>query len=158
LEISLKITILRRMKNKAVFIICLIIYIITALAGLLFAGMYLFRPEFMPYHEVAVGMPWHEVPAEFRILIIALLRVSGGGWLATSVGISVLTVYLLRGGGYRAHYALQAIALSALVPTFIATLYVRQNTTANPPYLLAGVLIGLMVVVIMLVQIYKQKQ
>jgi len=153
----MKITILRRMKSKCVFIISLIIYMLTALAGYLFAGIYLFRPEFMPYHEAAVGMPWHEVPSEYQILIIALLRVSGGGWLSASIAITVLVVYLIRGGGYWAHYGLQAIALSVLTPSFIAALYVRQNTAANTPYLLAGLLIALLIVVIILVQVFKQR-
>ena len=67
------------MKIKAITIINAVLFIITTLSGFLFAGMYLFRPDFMPYHEVAIGMPWKDLPAELQVLIIALLRVGGGG-------------------------------------------------------------------------------
>jgi hypothetical protein len=35
-----------------------------------FGLIYLFRPEFMPYHAVAVGMPWAEVSPSFQVLIL----------------------------------------------------------------------------------------
>jgi hypothetical protein len=145
------------MKYRGVTIINAILFIITTLAGLLFAGMYLFRPEFMPYHAVAVGMPWSDVSPEFQILIIALLRVGGGGWLATSVGMSILLLWPFRYGKFWPNYAISAIALSALIPTFIATLYVKQNTSANPPWLLAAILIGLMVITIILSIVFKKR-
>jgi hypothetical protein len=145
------------MKYRSITIINTIFFIVTTLAGLLFAGMYLFRPEFMPYHEVAIGMPWKDVPPEFQVLIIALLRVGGGGWLATSVGMSILLLWPYRFGKFWPNYAIPSIALSALIPTFMATLYVRQNTQANPPWLLAAILIGLMILTIILSIIFKKR-
>ena len=145
------------MKYKSIIIINTIVFVITTLAGFLFAGMYLFRPEFMPYHEVAVGMPWSEVPPEFQILIIALMRVGGGGWLATSVGMSILLLWPYRFGKFWPNYGIAAIALSALIPTFIATLYVRQNTPANPPWLLAAILIVLIIITIILSISFKKR-
>lgn len=145
------------MKYRSVTIINAVLFITTALAGFLFAGMYLFRPDFMPYHEVAIGMPWEDLSAELQVLIIALLRVGGGGWLATSVGISILLVWPFRYGKFWPNYAIPAIALSALIPTFIATLYVKQNSPANPPWLLAAILIGLMIITIVLSIIFKKR-
>jgi hypothetical protein len=145
------------MKYRLVTIINTIIFILTTLAGFLFAGMYLFRPEFMPYHEVAVGMPWNEVPPEFQILIIALMRVGGGGWLATSAGMSILLLWPYRYGKFWPNYAIPIIALSALIPTFMATLYVKQSTSANPPWLLAAILIGLIIISIVLSIIFKKR-
>ena len=145
------------MQYRSIYILNTIVFTLTTLAGFLFAGMYLFRPEFMPYHEVAVGMPWNEISPEFQILLIALLRVGGGGWLATSVGMSILLLWPYRYGKFWPNYGIPAIALSALIPTFIATLYVKQNTTANPPWLLAAILIGLMIISILLSVIFKRR-
>ena len=79
-------------------IISLSCFIIVMLIGLLFAGMYLFRKEFMPYHSAAVGKSWSELDLEIRVLIIALMRVVGGGWLASSVAMgSFLYLLFLKG-------------------------------------------------------------
>lgn len=145
------------MKNKTVKIICTIIYSITAIAGFVFAAMYLFRPEFMPYHEVAVGRPWAEVSEEYQVLILALMRVSGGGWLATSVGILLLLLFPYRKGKFWAYLGIPAIGLSALIPTLMATLHVKENSPATPPYLLAVVLIGLLITTIILSLIFKKR-
>lgn len=47
------------------------------LSGVLLVGfglVYMFRAEFMPYHAVAVGMSWAEVPPQFQVLILALMK------------------------------------------------------------------------------------
>ena len=49
-------------------------YLIALLLLAIFGLIYLFRPQFMPYHGDAVGMSWEEVPHAFRILIIALMK------------------------------------------------------------------------------------
>jgi hypothetical protein len=48
----------------------------------IFAIVYLFRSEFMPYHSVAVGMSWSEVDPAFQVVILALMRATGGACLA----------------------------------------------------------------------------
>ena len=64
------------------------------LLGFLFlitlALIYLFRSEFMPYHAVAVGQSWDDVDPAFQILILALMKVAGGGWFATAVATIIL--------------------------------------------------------------------
>jgi hypothetical protein len=145
------------MKNKTVKVICTIIYSLTVIIGFIFAAMYLFRPEFMPYHEVAIGKPWAEINIEYRVLILALMRVSGGGWLATSVGMLLLLLFPLRKGYYWSYIGIPAIGLSALVPTLIAILHVKSNSNATPPYILAVILIGLLITTIILSLIYKKR-
>ena len=145
------------MTSKAVRIICTIIFWITTVSGFIFAAMYLFRPEFMPYHEVAIGKPWNEMNEEYRVLIIALMRVSGGGWLATSVGMLLLLLIPFRKGRYWSYLGIPTIGLAALVPTFLATLIVKSNSSAVPPYLLAASLIGLLIITIILSLIFKKK-
>ena len=145
------------MENKTVKIICIIIYCIAAITGFVFAIMYLFRVEFMPYHEVAIGRPWTEISEEYRVLILALMRVSGGGYVASSVGILLLLFIPLRNGKYWPYLGIPAIGLSALIPTLIATLYVKEHSSAIPPYLLAFALIILLITTIILALIYKKR-
>lgn len=145
------------MKSKSIRIIISIVYWLTAVAGLLFAAMYLFRLEFMPYHEIAIGKPWLEVGREHRVLIIALMRVSGGGWLATSVGILILLLGPFRKGKYWSYFGIPAIGLAALIPTLMATLIVKTQSAATPPYLLAAILIGLLIISMVLSLVFRKK-
>ena len=68
--------------------ISFILFLIVVLLSLIFAFLYLFSPQFMSYHSDAVGLTWPQVDKEFQILIIALMRTCGGGWLATMIARS----------------------------------------------------------------------
>lgn len=145
------------MKNRTVRTTLIIIYLITVLSGLLFAGMYLFRDAFMPYHETAAGRPWEMIGDEYQVLILALMRVSGGGWLATAVSIVLLLIAAWR---YKIHWpyiAIPVIGFSALIPSLMATLYVKANSPAEPPVFLAALLSGLLAVAFILALIYRTK-
>lgn len=145
------------MKNKTIRIFLIITYAITAAAGLIFAALYLFRGEFMPYHEVAVGKPWEMVSTENQVLILALMRVSGGGWLATSTAIILALLGPVRRGMFWPYFAIPLIALATLIPTLIATLYVKSNSPADPPYLLAAILSVFLLIALVLSLIFKNK-
>lgn len=123
-----------------------IFYALVGILGYFFAGIYLFRSEFMPYHAIAVEKPWEEVDAGLQVLIIALMRVSGGGWLATSVAITLFFISWLKQKQTFFGISLVLVALAALIPTLYATLYVKTNSPANPPWLAAtaGILILLL--------------
>ena len=125
-----------------------ICFIIVMLIGLLFAGMYLFRKKFMPYHADAVGKPWSDLDREVRILIIALMRVVGGGWLASSVAMGIFLYFIFLKGMELSALTICLTGLAVAVPTLIATLIVRSRTDARPPvgaailaivFLLAGI-------------------
>lgn len=65
-------------------------YFLAAILLAAFGGVYLFRSEFMPYHADALGMDWNSVDRTVQVLILALMRVAGGGWLAVSLAIAIL--------------------------------------------------------------------
>lgn len=118
-------------------IVSVICFSIVILIGLLFAGLYLFRRKFMPYHADAVERPWSELDKEVRVLIIALMRVVGGGWLASSLAMSIFMCLFILNGDPFASIALVITGLAVSIPTLIATLIVKQRSKANPPVLAA---------------------
>ncbi|MBN2175086.1 MAG: hypothetical protein JW731_13210 [Bacteroidales bacterium] len=136
-------------------------FICFALVGILgygFAMVYLFRPEYMPYHAIAVDIPWEELTPGIQVLILALMRVAGGGWLATSVSI---TFFLVARKKYKSpffSYALVLVGISALVPTLIATLFVKFNSPANPPWIAAVLGIAILIVGLILDFIVRGKE
>lgn len=47
-----------------------------------FALTYATRSQFMPYHAAAIERPWHTLDAPLQLLLLALVRLVGWGWLA----------------------------------------------------------------------------
>lgn len=139
---------------KTIAFIC---YAIVGLLGFVFAYIYLFRSEFMPYHAVAVGLPWADVDAGMKVLIIALMRVSGGGWLATALSITFLLIARIKLQKIWLGLALVLVGLGGLVPTLYATLYVRANSPADPPWMAAIGGIALLIISLVLDYISHKK-
>jgi hypothetical protein len=105
--------------------------------------MYLLCNEFMPYHAVAVGMPWPEVPVPFKILIIALMKVAGGGWVTVAVAVFVLLLVPFRQGARWAYWAIPSLGLLHYADVCIAMAHVMTNTPATPPwgFTIAGIIL-----------------
>jgi hypothetical protein len=106
----------------------------TAIASLVLGGIYAFKGSFMPYHADALSKSWGELEPASQVLISALMRVAGGGWITLGVVILTLLVVPFRNDRRWAVYALPAIILLFYIPTLSATVTVLQNTPANPPW------------------------
>jgi hypothetical protein len=118
---------------------------LVAALGYVFAFMYLFRRGFMPYHAVAVGKTWEELDPAFRILTLALMRVSGGGWLGVSIAMTFLLFKYRRTEQTWLITAVFLTGMAIVVPTLLATLLVKHHSSANPPWIAAVAAIILLV-------------
>ena len=108
-------------------------YAIAALIAFIFGTTYLTRKEFMPYHADAVERSWNDLDEKIRILIIALMRVAGGGWMASSLAIGILMYFFILQGDPLISLAMTFTGLAVSIPTLLATLIVKRRTKANPP-------------------------
>ncbi len=123
-------------------------YLLTFFIVSLFAAAYLKRSDFMPYHGLAVGLPWKEVEPRMQLLLMALIRVVGAGWIALA-GAGVMLAWLIFFGG---HFALpqllafQLFCLFATVPPVLVASGVRRRTGARTP-VPAGVAVVLLSVI-----------
>src|SRR2546430_16805080 len=80
-----------------------------ALLGTLAFGVTCFlRAEFMHYHAQAVAMPWADVPAPFRIVILGLMRAAGAAWLALSLALAIPLALPFRQGAQWAKWTIAA--------------------------------------------------
>jgi hypothetical protein len=107
------------------------------LALLLIAAMgvvYLFRAQFMPYHAIAVGKTWAQVDPAFQILLLALIRLVGGAWIATALAMGILLFIPFRQSMRWAQWAVPTVGLVAELTTLYVTLSVTLNTPATPPW------------------------
>jgi len=111
-----------------------------------FAIVYLLRSEFMPYHSVAVGMSWSEVDPAFQVVILALMRATGGACLAVVVTTLILLFIPFKQGLIWARWAIPAAGLVLSAGALYAMLYVDLNTAATPPWI-APIVGALMMIV-----------
>ena len=93
----------------------------------------------MPYHSVAIGLPWEKVQTEYQILIIALMRVVGGAFIACALAMCMILIYPFRQGQRWAHYTVPITGLIGAGAALYSTLYVKKMTYANTPWLAAGI-------------------
>lgn len=109
-------------------------YAITAAASLFMGLLYLLSPEFMPYHATAIGQNWDSVEPGLQVLLLALLRVAGGGFLSLAIVITVLLYWPWRDDARWAQWLLPLAILAVHGPTLWATLSVTLQTPATAPW------------------------
>ena len=95
--------------------------------------VYLLRTQFMPYHAIAVGKTWDQVDPAFQILLLALIRVVGGAWIATALAMCILLFIPFRQCLRWARWALPVVGMVAELTALYVTLSVTLNTPATPP-------------------------
>ncbi len=126
-------------------IIAIFCYIIVAILSCVFGTIYLTRSQFMPYHSQALNKQWQELENNYQTLILALMRVAGGGFLATGISIFLLI---------RVYYTTQENSLLIIMTTMglitslgslLATILVKTKTSASPPFGLSLVSIILII-------------
>jgi hypothetical protein len=119
---------------------------LVAILGYIFAFLYVFRQEFMPYHANAVNESWAQVDPKMQVLILALMRVSGGGWLGVSIAMTILLFKYCKTDQLWLMTSLFFIGLAIVVPTLLATLLVKNHSGSNPPWIAAAFAIFLLLV------------
>ncbi|MCJ8280438.1 MAG: hypothetical protein MJK14_11180 [Rivularia sp. ALOHA_DT_140] len=118
-------------------------YLIAAIVSIVFGVIYLIRSEFMPYHAVALEKQWIELDIKIQTLILALMRVAGGGFLATGIVVILLMVLFFRTNEQWIIFVIPTIGLITSLSSFYATTLVKNRTPASPPVNLTLISIGL---------------
>ncbi|MFB6318461.1 hypothetical protein [Saccharicrinis sp. FJH54] len=112
---------------------------------ILYGLRYIFSRSFISYHEVALGTRWEDMPASFHILYLALLKVAGGGMLAAGLVGEILVFIPFRKNEAWSRRTLLITGLIAGGMALTATLTVKLNTAANPPWILTAVCLVLII-------------
>jgi len=129
------------MKQKVGFII----YYITMVLIILFGGLYMFKPSFMPYHAHIIHLGWNEIPHTEQILVRALMIAVGG--VTISIGI-ILLMFILKfrksGDQWISNYVMTSGIIASVLIT-IAPVYVVFNSDSIPPLYFPVIIIVLLV-------------
>jgi hypothetical protein len=104
---------------------------------------YMLTSEFMPYHSEAVGKDWSALEPGVQAIVLGLLRIVGGAFIA--FGITALWMLVpLKAGVRYSRLALLTITISLWGPTLYVTLAVRAFApNAQTPVLPTLVMITL---------------
>ena len=124
----------------------LVLFALVAILSLLAAGRYMATAEFMPYHAIVSGKSWAALESGLQTIILGMLKIVAGGFLASGVAILWLLLPLSRGSNW-ANWACLSVGLSVWLPTFYVTLLLKSTApTAEPPIAATAVILALLVI------------
>lgn len=109
-------------------------HLVVALVLIWVGLVYLFRPDFMPYHADAVERSWGEVEPAFQTLTLALMRVVGGGFIAAAIAIVGLLWIPYRRGEKWSLWAIAAVGICVWASALYASISVTKDTPATGPW------------------------
>ncbi len=105
-----------------------------ALMGLAFGVVYVASPAVMPYHEAAMQTAFSALGRGEQAVLLALMRVAGGGFVAAAVASAFLLARPFRAGERWAAGALVAVQVSMAAGAAYGVATVIARTDALPPW------------------------
>lgn len=129
------------MKTKIGFISY---YTVTILI-ILFGGMYMLKPSFMPYHSEILDLKWQDISLLEQTLVRALMIATGG--VTISVGI-ILGMLILKFNKTREQWISNYVLISGIIANVlisIAPVYVVIKSDSMPPLYFPVILIALLI-------------
>jgi hypothetical protein len=105
-----------------------------AIAMLMAFGLvYLSRNSFMPYHSMAIGLSWENLDPHVQTLILALMRATAGGFIASA--FAMLFLQLKFNTSKLPWIPLLILALGTILASCLlyATCSILLNTPGRPP-------------------------
>ena len=130
------------MKQKIGFIS----YYLTVILIILFGGLYMFKPSFMPYHAEIVHLNWDQIPASEQALVRALMIAVGG--VTISVGI-ILAMLVFKFRKTKIQWISNFTMIYGIIASLlitIAPIYVVIKSDSVPPLYFPVVIIVLLIV------------
>ncbi|MEO1241871.1 MAG: hypothetical protein AAFX54_08190 [Pseudomonadota bacterium] len=128
----------------------LAIYLIIGIVNLVLGARYFSANQFMTYHSQAVGAPWQELDSGAQTLILALMKLAGGGWFTLGFFTIILALATFKTRSAVARWTLPAGTLIFWSASFAATWGVHQATGAPTPWGQSLAMIGLVLLALVI--------
>jgi len=122
------------------------IFGLLGLGQFLLGCVYLSLNEFMPYHAEALQVGWTDLNANYRGLILGLIKGLGGGAFVAGFAVLFMVGMSIKKSPQPYLVLLPFVAIGYSTMLFYATYTVFTSTPGNPPLLLTVVNIALGVV------------
>jgi hypothetical protein len=120
--------------REIIKIIPMVLYFLVGVISLAMAFKSLFSKKFLPFHEHAAGKTWDRIEAPFQRVIIALIRISGLGFLVTGLLMVVFPVVNYFVPDPFVKYAVPVVAFVFCGGLFWANYHLYKETYATTPW------------------------
>ena len=106
---------------------------IAGLISILFGVRYFFASQFMPYHATVAGKSWNELEPGVRTIILGMLKIIGGGFLAYGLAVLWLLIPLGQRQSWAA-WAVLTVSIASVLPSVYVTIWLRRvSPSARTP-------------------------
>ena len=131
-------------------IVPLVLYILIGVISLIMAFKSLFSQKFLPFHEAAYGKPWDDVEKNLQYVLIALLKISGLGFLIVALLLLTSPIFNYFKPNIYLKYVIPLITLLFCTGLFIFNFILFKKTKAKTPwknslYIMAVIIICLII-------------
>jgi len=110
------------------------IYFLLALSSVAFGVVYLFCSTIMPYHRVAIGIPWEQLSSGLQALLQGLIKVAAAGFLVTGISFLALLIIPFRRGDLWAKWLIPILGSVWNIIALYATIMIAMKTPAVTPW------------------------
>ena len=136
--------------NEILKIIPLVIYFFIGAVSAVMALKLLLSGKFLPFHEAAYGKPWEGIEKDLQIVIIALMKISGFGFLTIAFLLIIFPIFTYFQPTLFLKYSIPIIAFVFCSGLFIVNFNLFKKTKAQTPWknsLIVMILIVLSIVI-----------
>ena len=127
-------------------IVSTLIYVIVGFICLLMAIKSMFSKKYLPFHEEAAGLPWESINKPLQNVILAILKISGLGFLIVFLLLVVFPLVNYFEHNTFIKYATPLISSIYCFGLFIFNFILFKQTKAKTPWM--GSLIALFLILI----------
>jgi hypothetical protein len=132
--------------REIVKLIPILLYFMVGVISLVMAYKSLFSKKFIPFHEQAAGRPLDNLDMPLQHVIIALMRVSGLGFLVMALLLCILPIVNYFRPDAFAKYAVPVLAFIYCSGLSMANFYLFKQTQAKTPW--KGSLVAMLIIMI----------
>jgi hypothetical protein len=135
-------------------IIPVFLYMIVGIISLTMAYKNIFSTKFIPFQEQAAGKSWNDIEKGIQFVIIALMKVSGLGFLVVALLLMIFPFVSYFYNNPFVQYAIPAISLLYCFGLFLFNYHLYVQTKVKTPWkrsLYAATIIGLSIILSLLI-------
>jgi len=131
-----------------------VLYSIVALVSLIMAVKSIFSAKFLPFHEQAAGRPLKDLESGLQNVVLALMKVSGLGFLVVALFLLLFLVLNYRSEESFSQLAVPLIALIYCFGLFLVNFQLSAKTGSKTPWK-GSLYAALLILVAMIISIAR---